>query len=117
MTQDQFYYCLERILELREKIKETCNVRRRAQAAESALAEEQHLNFDSLRRFAENKDSADRNTAECKELTKELAAQEAKIRAFVPVSAYGVTIDATQPQQPPLRVVVEANQINIGKSQ
>jgi hypothetical protein len=39
MTQAQFYFCLSRILKLREKIKSTYDVRRKAQVAESTLAE------------------------------------------------------------------------------
>jgi hypothetical protein len=116
MTQDQFYYCLSRILELRESINETYNVRRKAQATESAQAEEQQVGFDALRRFSENKDNADRNTAEAHALIKELAAQEAKIRAFVPVSFYGTRVEASQPELPPLYVVVEAQSINIGEA-
>ena len=116
MTQDQFYYCLSRILELREQIKETYNVRRKAQATESAQAEEQRVNFDSLRRFAENKEDADKNTAEAQALSKELAAQEAKVRVFVPLSFYGTRIEATQPGQPPLYVVVETQSITIGEA-
>lgn len=116
MTQDQFYYCLERILELREKIKATYNVRRKAQAAESALADERQVDFDSLQRFANNKENADRNTAEAQALIKELAAQEAKIRAFVPVSVYGTRIGVTQLGQPPLHVLVETDQIYIKRA-
>ncbi|AKD03708.1 hypothetical protein POKO110462_02215 [Pontibacter korlensis] len=115
MTQDQFYYCLSRILELREKVKETYLVRKRAQAVETAQAEEQQVDFDSLRRFAENKKNAGRNTAEAQALLKELAAQEAKIRSFVPVTVYGTQIEATQPGQPPLHVLVETDQIYIKK--
>ncbi|PTX15014.1 hypothetical protein C8N40_109112 [Pontibacter mucosus] len=114
MTQDQFYYCLGRILELREKIKETYDVRRRAQAIESAQAEEQ-VDFDSLSRFADNKEQADKNTAASQALLKELAAQEAKIRAFVPLPLYGTRIEAALPDQPPLYVLVETDQIAIEK--
>ncbi|MCX2740871.1 hypothetical protein [Pontibacter anaerobius] len=115
MTQEQFYYCLNRILELRDKINETCNVRRRAQVTESTMYEGQQVDFDSLRRYAENKENADRNTAEAHALIKELAAQEAKIRVFVPVSFYGSKIMASQPGKPPLYVVVEPKNIDIEK--
>ncbi|NEM99446.1 hypothetical protein [Pontibacter burrus] len=114
MTQDQFYHCLNRILELREKIKQTYDVRRKAQAAESAEAEEQ-VDFDSLRRFADNKEKADKNTANSQALLKELAAQEAKIRVFVPAQLYGTRIEATLPGQAPLYVLVETDQIVIEK--
>ncbi|WP_148561707.1 hypothetical protein [Pontibacter korlensis] len=90
-------------------------VRRRAQVTESALAEEKQLDFDSLRRFADNKEQADRNTASSHALLKELAAQEAKLRAFVPVSAYGTRIEATLPGHPPLYVLVETDRIYINK--
>lgn len=113
MTQDLFYNCLSRIVELREKIKETYNVRRKAHAIDSAQAEEQQVNFDALRRFSENKDNADRNTAEAHALIKELATQEAKIRAFVPVSFYGTKIKASHRELPPLYVVVQAQSIDI----
>ncbi|WP_242929055.1 hypothetical protein [Pontibacter vulgaris] len=117
MTQDQFYYCLNRIVELREKIKETYIVRRRAQAIESAQAEvQQQVDFNSLKVFAENKESADKNTAEAQALLKELAAQEAKIRAFVPVSIYGVRIKASYLDRPDLYLVVEAQSITIEKA-
>jgi ATPase subunit of ABC transporter with duplicated ATPase domains len=116
MTQDQFYYCLERILELREKIKATYDVRRQAQAAESAMAEEQQVDFNSLQRFVNSKENAYKNTAEAQALIKELAAQEAKIRAFVPVSVYGTRIGVTQPGQPPLHVLVDTDQIYIKKT-
>ncbi|NDK55724.1 hypothetical protein [Pontibacter fetidus] len=116
MTQEQFYYCLNRIVELREKIMETYIVRRRAQAIESAQAEEQQVDFNALKVFAENKEDADRNTAEAQALLKELAAQEAKIRAFVPVSVYGTKIKATHLDGPDLYLVVEAHRIAIEKA-
>ncbi|WP_266205866.1 hypothetical protein [Pontibacter kalidii] len=117
MTQEQFYYCLSRVLELRERIKATYDIRRKAQALEATQAEEQQADFDSLRRFAENKESADRNTAESQALLKELAAQEAKIRAFVPLSLYGIRIEATQPGQLLLHVQVDTDQIRIEKAE
>ncbi|MEJ8802764.1 hypothetical protein [Pontibacter sp. H249] len=116
MTQEQFYYCLNRILELREKIDKAYNVRRKAQATESSLYEEQQVDFGSLRSFAERKENADKNTAEAHALIKELAAQEAKIRTFVPVTYYGTKISAAQPGLSPLYVVVEPQSIKIGKS-
>lgn len=114
MTQEQFYHCLSRILELRKRIQETYNVRRNAQAKESAQAEEQ-VDFDSLRRFADNKEEANRNTASSHALLKELAAQEAKIRAFVPLPLYGTRIEATLPGKSLLYVRVGAEQISIEK--
>ncbi len=116
MTQEQFYTCLQRILELREKIEKTYLVRRNAQVLESYQAAEQHVGFNALKKFAENKESADKNTAEANALLKELAKQEAKIRAFVPVSIYGVTIDAVQPGQPTLYIIVDAHQISVSKA-
>ena len=115
MTQDQFYFCSYRILELREKLQATYDVRKKAQVTESALADEQQVDFDSLKQFVENKTNADKNTAEAQALIKELAAQEAKIRAFVPVSLYGSKIEAAQPGQPLLYVVVDPHSITIGE--
>ncbi|MCP2043340.1 hypothetical protein [Pontibacter sp. HSC-36F09] len=115
MTQDQFYFCSYRILELREKLQATYDVRKKAQVTESALADEQQVDFDSLKQFVENKTNADKNTAEAQALIKELAAQEAKIRAFVPVSLYSTKIEATQPGRPPLQVVVDPQSITIGE--
>jgi hypothetical protein len=117
MTQEQFYFCLSKILELREKIEDTSNIRRKAQVTESALAEGHQVNFDSLRRFADNKEYADKNTIEAHAFIKELAAQEAKIRHFVPVSLYTTRIEIVQPGLPALYVVVEAQHINIKKAE
>lgn len=114
MTQEQFYYCLNRILELRQKLTGTHDTRKKAHAVESAQAEEL-LDFNALRQFAENKESADKNTAEAQALLKELAAQEAKIRAFVPVSVYGTRITATYLNHPPICVVVQLQSIEVEK--
>ncbi|GAB3196912.1 hypothetical protein ABID22_002160 [Pontibacter aydingkolensis] len=116
MKQEQFYYCLSRILKLREKIEQTYLVRRNAQAIESAQTQEQQVGFDSLKLFAENKENADKNTAEEKALIKELAAQEAKIRTFVPVALYGTRIEATLPGHTTLNVVIEIQSIVIEKA-
>jgi hypothetical protein len=115
MTHEQFYNCLNRILELREKIKESHNVRRRAQAKDSAQAAEPQVDFNSIKVFAENKESADKNTAVTQALLKELALQEAKIRAFVPVSGYATRIKATYLEQPAIYVVIELQSIVIEK--
>ncbi|WP_018477604.1 hypothetical protein [Pontibacter roseus] len=116
MKQDQFYYCLSRILELREKLGGTCTIRRREQVLEAAQAEVQQVDYEALRRFAENKDYTDKNTAETRALLKELGAQEAKIRAFVPLSFYRMRIKATQPGQPPLCLLVEADLIQVERA-
>ncbi|GAB3196233.1 hypothetical protein ABID22_002823 [Pontibacter aydingkolensis] len=116
MTQEQFYYCLKWILELREKILETYASRRNAQAKEATQANEQQVDFDSLRRFAANKAGEDKNTAEAQARIKELAAQEAKIREFVPVSLYGTRIEAKHTGLQSLFVVLEADRIDIIKS-
>lgn len=113
MTQDQFYYCLSRILVLRDKISGTYKARVSAQAAESAQAFEQQVNFDSLRRCASDKVSAEENTAEAQALVKELAAQETKIRNFVPVALYCTWIEATHAGDTPLYVSVETGMIKI----
>lgn len=115
MTQEKFYYCLKRILELREKISETYASRRNTQVKEAAQANEQQVDFDSLRRFAANKAGEDKNTAEAQAQVKELAAQEAKIREFVPLSLYGTRIEAKHTGSQPLFVVVEADKIDIVK--
>lgn len=115
MTQEQFYFCLDQILELRSRIKDTYTVRRKAQVIEATLAEEEQVSFDALKQFKENKESADKNTLESLSLLKKLAVQEASIRAYVPVSLYGKTIKATYQNLPVIYVTIDIQSIAIEK--
>ena len=116
MTEDQFYYCLSRILELRAKLAEAQAALRDARIGKPDQTDQGQMDFESLQRYATHKADANLNAAEANALIKELLAQEEKVRSFVPLPLYGTRIEASKQGQPPLYVVVEAHKVDVEKS-
>jgi len=116
MTKEQFYYCLDRICALRAKLFELKALPGEVDANSSADTDQNQINFEMLQDGVKRNTKGDRNMAAVRALKKELLAQEAKIRAYVPVALYGTRIEVSLPKLPLLYVVVEDQKLLVEKS-
>ncbi|WP_114783964.1 hypothetical protein [Botryobacter ruber] len=117
MTDEQFYYCVKRIYELRKQIPFSWNTLDDSEAEVSVSSNQKKVDFEMIEAYVNNKDDFDMDKATVHALIKEQIAQEDKLRKFVPVAFYGNRIQAKLPQQPTYYLIMNAQGINIEKEE